>query len=186
MDDIYETYKHNGLTVVIRYDQNAESPTEWGNFTIINHREIELDDDDNLTTDMLAKLADGRAFWVDKYEHSGVSYTLAGEGMNDRWDTSSKWGIIEFTDEYATNFDDYEGRRKMAAGDLKEYTAWAEGEVYGYQIYKANPTGLDDDEELDACWGFIGDVDYCKTEANAIADSYRQSSLAKKAQTLHN
>jgi len=30
---------------------------------------------------------------IDKYEHSGISYSVAGEGMNCRWDTSSTWAV---------------------------------------------------------------------------------------------
>jgi len=30
---------------------------------------------------------------IDKYEHSGISYSIAGEGIQCRWDTSSTWAV---------------------------------------------------------------------------------------------
>ena len=182
-------YIYKGYKISIGYDQWAESPEEWGNYTIKEWRDVEgIDADERTVSDELAKkLDDGRAFWVDKYEHSGSSYTLMGEGMNDRWDTTQQWGIIEFTDEYATNFDDYEGRKEMARGDLRDYTAYANGEVYQSYIYEVNPHTGENIEQIDGSGGFFS-YDEAKQQAEDTIDSYeppRSSKYAKKAQEVH-
>jgi hypothetical protein len=46
---------------------------------------------------------------------------------------------------------------------VEEYGKWCNGECYGYIIETA------DGEDLDSCWGFIGD-EYCMSEARSAAD----------------
>jgi hypothetical protein len=36
---------------------------------------------------------DKDAVRIDKYEHSGITYSVEGEGMNCRWDTSHSWAV---------------------------------------------------------------------------------------------
>lgn len=52
--------------------------------------------------------------------------------------------------------------RRCAEGEISEWLAYANGEVYGYEI-KAN-----DGEILDSCWGFYG-YEFCKEEAESQA-----------------
>lgn len=65
--------------------------------------------------------------------------------------------------------------------EVAEYDAWARGEVYGYVIetatttYKVEPSddlmgsarivAIPPGEEVDSCWGFVGDTDYCMSAA---------------------
>jgi hypothetical protein len=65
-----------------------------------------------------------------------------------------------------------ERARKLMQGEVEEYSDWATGNVYGFKIL--GPAALDEDgdeddderEELDACWGFVGDYEeYCLPEA---------------------
>ncbi|MBN9314219.1 MAG: hypothetical protein J0I99_00615 [Devosia sp.] len=68
-----------------------------------------------------------------------------------------------------------ERARKLLQGEVKEYSDWATGNVYGYRLF--GPPTLDDEgdeieegEELDACWGFVGDYDdHCLPEAKHAA-----------------
>lgn len=171
--------KRNGFDILIDYDQWAESPEEWGNFTVKHWRDY--DDGTGELTINGSKFADGRAHWVDKYEHGGASYTLHGEGVNDRWDTSRKWGIIEFTNEYATNGDTLEARREMARGDLREYTRWANGEVLDVRIEE-------DGEWIDGNGGIYDDLDDAIEIARATVDRMspkRESARAASASKLH-
>lgn len=170
----------NGYTLTIDYEQFADDPTNWGNFTVKHWRDYD-DGTGELTIDA-SKFADGRAHWVDKYEHGGASYTLHGRGTNDRWDTSRKWGIIEFTDEYATNADTLEGRREMARQDLKLYTEWANGEVYRADITE-DATG----EYIDGvgdCYDLESTIEQGRSELARLAPT-PSAAAAPSASSLH-
>jgi len=67
--------------------------------------------------------------------------------------------------------------RKNAQGEIEQYTAWADGEVYGYKI-----TDNETEEELDSCWGFYG-REYCKEEAQSQA-KYFEKELSQKAKQV--
>lgn len=47
--------------------------------------------------------------------------------------------------------------------DVEVYSQYLLGEVYGYEVLDA------EGETLDSCWGFVGDIKYVKTEAEASA-----------------
>ena len=46
---------------------------------------------------------------------------------------------------------------------LSAYCSWAIGDCYGFIIEDK------DGDELDSCWGFVGDLDYCMKEARDAA-----------------
>lgn len=188
-----ETYEYKGYIISVANDEWADDPNEWGNYTVKQWREVDgIDEDERTISDELkAKLKDGKAFWVDKYEHSAVRYSLTvDEAQNPygEWDTSRTWGIIEFSDEYATNCADYAGRREMARQDLEEYTAWANGAIYRSDIYEPDADDRTKEGELiDGGSGFI-DFDEAKSFAESTVDGYgapRESRYAKKASKLH-
>ncbi len=52
--------------------------------------------------------------------------------------------------------------RQCTKGEISEYLAYANGEVYGYKVMDANG------EELDSCWGFYGE-EYCREEGESSA-----------------
>ena len=45
--------------------------------------------------------------------------------------------------------------RQALEAEVKAYDAYLRGECYGYRLYK-------DGEEIDSCWGFLGDIDELK------------------------
>jgi len=125
----------------VRYD-DCESPAEWGNFNIVtfNPRWTTYKPLDDITTEsgkltpaFQAKLKAGKVFWLDIYEHGGVSYRLSGEGMQDRFDTTSRGGYIELFYEFKKGTK-LEEKQDIARQDLEEYTSWANGETYSVTI----------------------------------------------------
>lgn len=179
-----DTEKYKGYTITIDYDEDCglDSPASWGNFDIVENSEDFYTESGKLLPSVQAKMRAGKMFLVDKLEHGNVIYRLAS-GIRD-WDTSTNWGWIVFTDEYATNFSDYEGRRNMAKSDLETYTQWANGEVYGYTI--VNQYG--EEVEDGSCWGIYGS-EYALEEAKMAVDSDikydRPAMHAKNARELH-
>lgn len=190
MEEI-DNYEYNGFKIVIGYDQYSDGPDTWGNFTVKPWREVDgIDADERTLSDELkAKLKDGRAFWVDKFEHSQVSYSLNEDAKQypyGEWDTSRQWGIIEFSDEYIAGTEPYE-REIYARGDLATYTQWANGEVYYSYVYEIDPYTKEEVEQIDGSGGIYG-YDEAKSMAESAADNLapdRMSKYAKKAQQVH-
>ena len=65
--------------------------------------------------------------------------------------------------------------RKSAQGEIDTFLAWANGEVYGYQVKGENG------EILDSCWGFYGEWGYeeAEKEAKAIIADYEDKDTAE-------
>jgi len=130
----------------LTYDENTENPFENsegnGNFF---HWEDNGREQLTKYCDLLGYDIDTRekikkehpdAVKIDKYEHSGISYSVAGEGMNCRWDTSSVWAVW-FPDEcLLDNLKGLKGiaRRKKCIEYARQacelFNQWANGETY--------------------------------------------------------
>lgn len=114
------------------------------------------------------------AVLLDIYEHSGVVYSVTGDGMQCRWDTS-RGAAVWVPDEQAINnirpkvlseygvaheeFDAlmYAKAVEYCKAILDEYNNWANGNVYGVLVYVINrSTGRVIQGEEDECGGFIG------------------------------
>ena len=97
-------------------------------------------------------------FLIERYEHGLVSYSLVADEKpypDRQWDVATPVGIIGLSD-------DFDEPRKAAASWLEEYTAWANGEVYGVveETYTKDADGewhRDAYEPWDVTtWGVIG------------------------------
>ena len=135
-----------------------DDPQSWGCFTIetfgrhhgqsINQDDI-IDDTGELLPAIKRELKSGKRFWLDRYEHGGVTYSLTGEGMNCKWDTSRQCGFIVLVDEVITGLSKRE-REEFARGELNTFNQWLNGEIYYIEI--TTDTGL----EVDSCGGYYG------------------------------
>ena len=70
--------------------------------------------------------------------------------------------------------------RELLQGEVKEYDLYLTGEVYGYKLFRVNddfdPDSDDPEEcgeELDSCWGFLGD-EYIKQEIQSQIAYYQE------------
>ena len=95
---------------------------------------------------------------VFKYEHGNVAYSLGA--FSCPWDSGQCGYLLLSRKEWKRR-----GKRSdsYAKGALESYTSWCNGEVFGYIIEDS------DGNELDSCWGFIGDSKYCLEDALAAA-----------------
>jgi|SRR5262252_893237 len=111
------------------------------------------------------KLAVGLAFFVSYYEHGNSLWFMPGCGPSCPWDSVRCAGLLVWDHKPADmGAKTLEDRRKDAAGCLAEYSAWANGECYGFQV---------DDEEgndLGGCWGFIGSTEGVKYMLEEVKD----------------
>ena len=101
------------------------------------------------------------------YDHSGI--TMNTTGFSCRWD-SGQVGFIYITkkqvrEEYGRcTKKNLKKAEKYLIGEVKEYDDFITGNVWYYEIEK-------DGEHVDSCGGFIGDKEYCETEAKSIVDN---------------
>lgn len=96
------------------------------------------------------------------YDHSGI--TMSTTGFSCPWDSGqigwiyaskesikAEYGCNDLTPEIR------EKAEKLLRGEVEYYDHYIRGDCYGFQLYK-------DDEELDSCWGFIGDPSDLQTD----------------------
>ena len=104
------------------------------------------------------------------YDHSGI--TIATTPFGCRWD-SGQIGFIVLTRENIRNLQGVKRVSKKMKGDctkymegeVKTYDSYIRGDVYGYCI-----TDTETDEEVESCWGYIGDTDDCLKDAEGIVN----------------
>ena len=103
------------------------------------------------------------------YDHSGLAMNTIG--FHCPWD-SGQVGYVYVTleavrKEFGVKRVTKALREKAAdilRGEIVSYDAYLGGRVYGYVIEQ-------DGEEIDACWGFVGDYELdCLSEARAVVD----------------
>jgi hypothetical protein len=143
----------------VMYDDMADDPTEWGDFTIEtfgNHNGISInvddysDDNGKLLQEYQDEVLSGKRFWLDRYEHRAISYSLTGGGIQCQFDTSNCCGFIVLDDERIKG-DTYERRKEYALEYLDLYNNYINGNVYTVSI--KTDTGIEID---DWCNGFYG------------------------------
>ncbi|WP_428929540.1 hypothetical protein [Marinibacterium sp. SX1] len=185
-DPIYEE-AYQGHVIKIYHDPDAESPREWCNLgtLICWHRRYRLgdchqfdspkaflrdladvSDQSNLSLVQLLDRAERNAILlpVFLYDHSGLAMNTIG--FHCPWD-SGQVGIVYATleavrEEFGVKRVTKALREKaedILRGEIVSYDAYLGGRVYGYVIEQ-------DGEEIDACWGFVGDYETgCLPEA---------------------
>lgn len=200
-----EQYNRNGLIVTIEQDTNAISPRDPNyqdnmGIMICSHRNYKLGDEqfdsddfdgwDDLKMHLLNERGAGWVLPLYLYDHSGIKLYTEGNTTalhHQEWD-SGQVGFIFVTqtkleEEYGT-IGDLEIEKAIAVleAEVKVYSQYLEGEVYGFSI--SNPKN---EEFIDSCWGIIG-YDEAVKEANMSADSFKhpsEAAYAKKASELH-
>lgn len=93
---------------------------------------------------------------VSAYEHGGIVYRTGGSNqfVDGQWDAGCV-GLIYTTDDRIQEFGNKNYTReqvyKWLSDEVEYYSEWAEGHCYGFITYDRNGN------EVDSCWGFIGD-----------------------------
>ena len=185
-DPVYEEV-HQGHIIKIYHDPDAESPREWSNLgtLICWHRRYRLgdghqydcpeaflreladvSDQSNLSMDPLRERAERKAVIlpVFLYDHSGLAMNTIG--FHCPWDSGQVGYVYVTLEAVREEFGAKRVTRALRAkaedilrGEVVNYDAYLGGRVYGYVIEQ-------DGEEVDACWGFVGDYETgCLPEA---------------------
>lgn len=167
-----QTIQHKGYTIEIHYDQyGGESPRQWDNAgtMAIYHRNYNFGDklEFNNIDDLEAYLASGDCYALPiyMYDHGGV--TISTSPYSCGWD-SGQVGYIYISKEKA-KAEGLANPLTTLEHEVSTMDDYLRGEVYGYIVYDAEW------QELDSCWGFIGNRKYCIEEAQSVADYYERT-----------
>jgi hypothetical protein len=120
------------------------------------------------------------------FDHSGITISTSAEQFqacdSARWD----WGCVGFI--YVSKArvrENFMVKRitkgilaratEVLVAEVKEYASYLEGDVHGFIITKKDGEtcqgcGHKEPEIVESCWGFIGEIDYCRREARAVAE----------------
>jgi len=104
----------------------------------------------------------GTAFLLSCYEHGLSAWSLQGEGMQCRWDTTRTAGIMIWQGKAKDAGKNLKEREERARKTISVYTDWVNGACYYYRL--EDMAG----EEIDACGGFIGEDDLENNVLEAI------------------
>jgi len=159
--------------VTLMYDHGAESPADFdGTWTLhsFNRRHKSYAGPDQFFPDgkptigLRRKLDVGLAFVLSYFEHGPCRWSRHGTGPQCQWDNVDVAGVLIW--EHAPKdmgAKSYADRAKDADQFLDTYTAWANGEVYGYAVSEVVtlPCGHTETRDLDSCFGYFGnDLEY--------------------------
>ena len=113
------------------------------------------------------------------YDHSVQSISTAsfiGRAQHAEWDSGQVGYIYADRKAILENFGTVNAETREKAenrlhSEVETYDQYLRGECYGFRLYE-------DGEEIDSCWGFLGDVDdwredvksYLPAEAQPLAD----------------
>ena len=193
----YETITRNsGLTIEIHQDEDAGNPYEecdQASHMITGHREynyttkgatdyLTRDVDDyegwNEIADELRKNHRAEVLPVYAYIHGGITIRTSS-AYSDLFD-SGLLGIVFMTaadirETYMHKIATADARsrsRDLMKGEIESLDDYLTGNVWGYVVKDA------DGNDLDSCWGFVGDMEYCQKEAEEAASYYEEKAEA--------
>lgn len=159
---------------------DVDSPRTWeniGTFFTFHNRYRSPDTPPHSDPDIAARIATRQEniclpVWL--YDHSGTCYRAAESNpFHCPWDSGIA-GFIYVSREDARKA--FNVKRLTAAtvakvidalkGEVEAYSAWANGEVYAWQVENENG------DVLDACGGYIGELEAAKADALSTARHY--------------
>jgi hypothetical protein len=195
MESPLYTETRNGYTLTVTYEQWADDPANWGNFTIVQFRDNNFvnyaDIDDYLTESgklkpgWRAKIRAGKAFMFDYSRYSstdgGFYRHPSSKVPTGEIDSRGLNGLIIFEDAYIKGIT-YDKRLEYATDDLKTYTEWANGEVYSAWITE-DATGETIDGSGD-CYGLDETIEQGKSQLARLAPVHN-AATAPRASKLH-
>lgn len=114
--------------------------------------------------------AEWACFTLDVRNYGGGHIMLA---LGDIYDGSevNRWGDPQEPDGFVMvkkTAGWHHPPQQVAEALLKEWQSYCDGEVYGFIVTELDGT------DVDSCWGFVGDLDYCKEEAEGVAKYHNE------------
>jgi hypothetical protein len=114
------------------------------------------------------------------YDHSGI--TMNTGGFSCPWDSGQVGWIYADNDMIKKEYGDVtpetiERAKKLMESEVEDYDYYLTGQCYGFKLYEG-------DNEIDSCWGFLGDIndvakyikEYLPSDCENIVDSLQYQS----------
>jgi hypothetical protein len=181
-----ESINYRGHIIEIHQDEDGPNPrTDYDNAAtmICWHRNYDLGDKKK----DFSEPSQAEAFFKEHncivlplylYDHSGI--TMSTGPFSCPWD-SGQVGYIYMTrkkalKEYGKKILTKQLRAKIEKymqGEVETYDSYLRGEAYGFIVKDKK------DEEIESCWGFLGDMKYCIDEAKSTIDCAISYNLKK-------
>lgn len=176
MEKVYEM-EYKGYNIEIYPDEIGESPREWDNLgkMLCFHDRYNLGDNHDIRSEDFESWGEVEEYLKKEleaviilplylYDHSGI--TISTSPFSCQWD-SGQIGFVYITKEDLKKEGVSKAKaKKILEGEIKIYDDYIRGNVYGYKVID------EQGNEIDSCWGFIGEYDdnYIIDEAKGIID----------------
>ena len=165
-DNFIESIDYKKYTINVFYDDNCESPNDWGNdevFLVGYHRDFWIDLNKKISKELAIAIAEKdkdysyeveeylkkyHVFELEAYIHSGVNLSLSYEGNypDRRWDVSQLGLVFVLKKVYKTE----EKAIEAAISLIETWNQYLSGDVYGFDIEDSKG------EIIDSCLGYYG------------------------------
>lgn len=153
--------------VTLWYDSDIQNPAEFDSAWTLysfSRRHTSFKDPSEFFPDgkpsigLRRKLEVGTAFLLSYYEHGNSVWSLRGTGPKCQFDSVDVAGILLCKEPKNMGAKTLEARRTDAGYFVDIYTAWCNGDGYGYQIEEevTLPCGHKEIKDVDSCYGFYG------------------------------
>lgn len=185
----HSTEEYKGYNIIIKYDEEPFNPRTYDNIgkMICFHGRYDIGDNhnynhkdysgwDEMREQLIKDFKNEVILPLYLYDHSGI--TMSTQPFSCRWDSGQVGfiivdremllacrGVKKITKQEREKLFEY------LRNEVEEYDDYLTGNAFGYVIED------EDEEEIDSCWGYLGDSDYALNEAKSIIDH-----LVSKAQ----
>lgn len=150
-------------------DHNFSSPREFLEEHVLRFNEDDLHEiEEKSNDDLLNTLQDHMVILpLYLYDHSGI--TMNTTGFSCRWDSGQVGWVYATNEEVISEYGnlDIEKAEKLLKAEVEVYDQYIRGEVYGYILekkVKCECCNSIEYENIDSCWGFLGEIDYIESE----------------------
>lgn len=171
------TETHGDYVIKIFYDQDGPNPrTDYEHLGTIYHTHRNYDLGEKMDLEAIQAIYDDPAYVclpVFMYEHGNVMLKTSAFGCP--WDSGQCGIIAVLKSKVLKEWNRKKWSKRLEEkvinclkGEINEFSDYLNGNVYGYVIEKSNECekcNHDEPIEVDSCWGFIGDYEYCLKEA---------------------
>lgn len=187
----YAEIKHiaPNYIVTVERDDDPQSPADWDNFgTLVHCHSRYTFGDECVPQDYIRDICeDEDNIWLPVYLYSHSGVTIKTSPFSCSWD-SGQVGVI-YIPKHEARQQKYDPDTEEGIAKIKEYLngtveTWDQymtGSVYGYRVWKIEvPEGLrledikknfeDYGDDVDSCWGFYGESEYCLSEGVSLAN----------------